>query len=48
MKLRKLLAGFVSAAMVMGTVALPAFADETPLIENTVEEVTENFETEPE
>ena len=48
MKLRKLMAGFVSAAMVMGTVALPAFADETPLIENTVEEVTENFETEPE
>ena len=27
MKLRKLLAGFVSAAMVMGMTAMPSFAD---------------------
>lgn len=28
MKLKKLLAGFVSAAMIMGTMMLPAFADD--------------------
>lgn len=42
MKGKKLLAGMLSAAMVLGTMAMPAFADEEQILAATENEISEN------